>query len=90
MSMKKNIALLAAFAMMGGLSANSQDIEIDNVGIKPQNTPIPKGAKEYWFNENGGFSTEKMRRDEIVFKCIAINDKSAKKKFEKWKLTNAI
>jgi len=82
--MKKNIALLTVFAMMGSLNTNSQCADLDTVDIKPKNKPIPKGCKEYMFNKHGGFSTEKMRRDEVVFKCIALNDKSAKKKFSEW------
>jgi hypothetical protein len=44
----------------------------------------PKGAKEYFFNSLGEFSTEKMLRSECVFKCFAINDKNAKRKFKKF------
>jgi hypothetical protein len=37
-----------------------------------------KGCKEYFFNKEGKFSTIES---EIVFKCVAVNDKSAIKKF---------
>ena len=46
--------------------------------------PAPKGAKQYFFNSQGEFSTEQMLKEECVFKCVAINDKSAIKKFQKW------
>lgn len=42
----------------------------------------PKGCKQYFFNINGEFSTEKMLRSECVFTCFAINDKSAIRKFK--------
>jgi hypothetical protein len=51
----------------------------------PKEKPIPRGAKEYFFNAQGEFSTEQMLKTETVFKCVAINDKSAIKKFERWK-----
>jgi len=50
---------------------------------EPKQNPIPKGAKEYWFNAYGEFSTEGMLKTDIVFKCVAISDKSAKKKYER-------
>jgi hypothetical protein len=51
----------------------------------PKEKPIPKGAKEYFFNAQGEFSTERMLKTETVFKCVAISEKSATKKFERWK-----
>ena len=46
---------------------------------KPQ-----RGTKEYFFNKEGKFSTESMKKSETVFKCNAINDKNAIRKFESW------
>jgi hypothetical protein len=54
--------------------------------IYPKN---PAGTKEYFFNDSGEFSTKQMRKDETVFKCFAINDKNAIKKFKNWKTTNS-
>ena len=51
---------------------------------KPQ-----KGQFHYWFRADGTFLNEKqgerMLRDECVFKCFAINDKNAIKKFNQFK-----
>jgi len=61
---------------------NQKDID-----TTPKQTRPAAGCKEYWFNKNGGFYNGEgrpMRRDESVFYCHAINDKSAKKKFDKW------
>ncbi len=56
------------------------------VDIKPVSYQVlQKGCKEYFFNNEGEFSTERMRRDECVFKCVASNDKVAQKKFSKFK-----
>lgn len=54
---------------------------------KPIIQPIPKGCKEYFFNINGVFYSP-MRKDECIFKCFAINDKNAIKKFNKFKEQN--
>jgi len=51
----------------------------------PYQAPPPAGTKEYWFNAQGEFSSERMRRDETVFTCYAINDKNALRKYNKWK-----
>lgn len=45
--------------------------------------PIPNGCKEYFFNSLGDFINY---NDGVYdFKCIAMSDKSAIKKFEKWR-----
>jgi hypothetical protein len=48
----------------------------------------PTGTKEYFFNSIGEFSTKSMLKTECIFKCYAINDKNAKRKFAKWQKTN--
>lgn len=67
----------------------------DNYGRNVDSTePIeiqprpPKGAKEYFFNEWGEFSTEQMSKSETVFMCYAINDKNAIRKFKRWQHEN--
>jgi hypothetical protein len=83
----KDLAMMYAMAaIMGdGLGMPNRS------GFSPQKIsgelppkPMPKGCKEYFFNAEGGFSTEKMLHSELVFKCYALNHKSAKKKFQKW------
>jgi hypothetical protein len=49
----------------------------------------PKGSKEYWFNEEGEFYNGvdrclAIRKEDVVFHCIAISNKSAIKKFKKY------
>jgi len=85
MKMKDKFLTLAAFAM----AANSEFAQYD----EPERLPIPvklprkppKGAKEYFFNERGEFSTERMLKTDVVFKCYAVNDKNAIRKFKKYK-----
>lgn len=50
------------------------------IGDKP-----PTGSKEYWFDAYGNYSSERMEKERIVFKCFAINDKNAKRKYNNWK-----
>ncbi len=51
--------------------------------IPPVKKVCPAGAKQYFFNAVGEFSTVKMKREECVFTCFAINDNNAIKKFKK-------
>jgi hypothetical protein len=64
-----------------------------DIDTTPKQTRPAAGCKEYWFNKNGGFyngECRPMRRDESVFYCHAINDNSAKKKFDKWEREKSI
>lgn len=45
---------------------------------------IPKGCKEYFFNDIGKISTERPEVRDCIFECIATSEKSAQKKFDKW------
>ncbi len=45
----------------------------------------PSGAKTYWFNAAGEFSSVRMLKAETVWWCHAINDKNALRKYNKWK-----
>ena len=65
------LSMLAAMSVINidddrRIRTNVKSMDINDT-IDP---PIPKGCKENWFNENGGFRTDKMLRSEIVFKCI--------------------
>ena len=81
------LAMLAmAAVMIEGTGMKSTGSGEDDARVFIPKQPIPpKGAKEYFFNSVGEFSTEKMLRTETVFKCFAINDKNAVRKFNQWK-----
>ena len=67
---------------------NPNDIDVTIKQSKPA-----AGCKEYFFNKNGGFANGEgrpMRKDETVYYCHAINDKSAKRKFDKWYENNKV
>lgn len=82
--MKSKLHELLIISALLGESGNVSPINPKQVTGKLPNKPIPKGCKEYFFNQDGDFSTERMLKSECVFKCVASNDKTAKKKFDKW------
>jgi hypothetical protein len=86
MSKMKSLALMLAVGMMVNESVVVPD-DAKDIKATPKQPPIPKGCKEYFFNAQGEFSTERMRKDECVFICVASNDKNAKKKFNNWQKT---
>ena len=69
-------------AMAGGPSIRSTFHETDVLHPEPLFKVIPKGCKEYFFNDKGEYSTDHMLKTECVFKCYALNDKSAIRKFK--------
>lgn len=94
MGMKKQnsaMLMMMAAAMSGSSIYNDGLFGEDEPFIKREPKPVkkvtPKGMKEYFFNIDGMYSTKQMLKTECVFKCFAINDKNAKKKFNKWNKT---
>lgn len=85
--MKQNLAAMLAMTMameqgQGMMFTGNGD---EAFVALPKEPMPPSGTKTYFFNEMGEFSTDRMRRDECVFKCFAINDKNAIRKFKVWK-----
>ena len=87
----KNMGMLMALAGMGAMSGypdnNFRDTRSEDIPFEPKQPVIPKGCKEYWFDIDGCYPNW-AGRDQVVFKCIAISEKSAIRKFNKWKLKN--
>ena len=95
--MKNIIGQLAAIAAITSLDSTemySDGTKEDNkTSMKTVSSNLakipPKGTKEYWFNEEGEFHNgldgrKPIRREDVVFHCIAISNKSAIKKFKKY------
>lgn len=86
MSKMKNIAamygMMAALSVENGGGGIGRDV-FNEEPIEIQPKP-PTGTKEYFFNSNGEFSTESMLKEDVAFKCCAINDKNAIRKFKRW------
>lgn len=71
----------------------SNKLKPDDITISYQQRKPPKGCKEYFFNEAGDFYNGEgrpMLKSETVFYCHAINDKSAKSKFKRWKMNRIV
>lgn len=70
-----------------GLMASEKDVfiteEIQRLP-KEKKQIVPKGAFRYFFSESGKIVDEK----DSVFSCIARKEKTAFKKFERWKENN--
>ena len=86
----KSTLAMAIFASMLHGQENFEPTNRTNFERKVIPEPIPqKGQFHYWFREDGTFINEKqserMLREECVFKCYSINDKNAIKKFNKFK-----
>ena len=91
--MKGKLGMLAAMAMMfentGFAQSSLKPKDIDTTTVQ---VPIPKGCKEYFFNKEGEFyngvdGRPPILKTDVVFKCVATSNKSAKKKFDKF-ITN--
>lgn len=83
---RKNAHMFGIFAMAMLPPETFTPIELEEGKNKPNLKTNPKrpGQKEYFFNNVGEFSTTRMRKDECIFICFAINDKNAIKKFKKY------
>ena len=79
--MKKNLGLLTALALMlgsAGSAQNSNDLRPEDIDVKPKEPVIPKGCKKYVFKKSFG-----------TLEVIAMNEKSAMKKYDKWCAANS-
>lgn len=81
-AMALTMAVMSEVSMMDYKQPSKEFIPKDKKPIEPK----PKnGQFYYWFRADGTFLSEKqserMRKDECVFICCAINDKNAIKKF---------
>ncbi len=86
MSNKKRGALSLIAAMVSMSGPNIMDIRKPVLELPPEDFEEPyPGQKTYFFNAGGEFNNNKMLRTECVFKCFAINDKNAERKFLKFK-----
>ena len=87
---KRLLRDLTMMSLMGAVLADKYHQEDDyskTLNIKKEKqTVIPKGTKEYFFNNEGEFSTTSMLKSETIFTCIASNDKNAIRKFNKRKI----
>jgi hypothetical protein len=75
----KLLALTAmAFAFMGNYGVSSERLDKE----PPKEPPIPKGCKVYWFTQAGELSMTEWQHPIVCYKIIALNEKSARRKFK--------
>jgi hypothetical protein len=83
--MKKSFGLMAMALALGGcldgmsMPTNNSKKSIDDIDFSPKKAPIPKGCQKYVFKESFG-----------TLEVIALNEKSALKKYNKWCELNAV
>jgi hypothetical protein len=85
--MKKNLAFMSLTMMAMMSETNFGEIPKERprkFNPKKDIEPIkPNGVKEYFFTENGGFFNSMPTGSYTIFyKCFALNDKNAKRKFD--------
>lgn len=87
--MKKSLGMIAmAAALMADLNSpldrnSKSNLRPEDINVKPKEPIIPKGCQKYYFDEVGNCLYD-VKHETAVFCCIAINEKSAMKKFNKW------
>lgn len=87
----KYLAMLAAMGVMSQTVGNpyDQQIESGKIDLSTKEPPIPKGCDKYFFMSDGHWNTYTewngyhIKRDEIVYSCIARSSKKAIEKFNK-------
>ena len=89
--MNKLQSLLALPMMLSAMNPEQQEFMHDHEYTEDallktlgQQKRPPSGTKEYFFNNEGDFSTEKMLKTECVFVCHAVNDRNALRKWYNW------
>lgn len=79
------LSMTLAFAALGDLSTpidSNSKTSINDIDFTPKKAPLPKGCQYYYFDVLG--DCRNWDNGQYEFKCIAINAKSAKKKFDNW------
>ena len=82
--MKKGLGMLAmAYAIMADLNSpldknSKSDLRPEDIDVSPKKKIIPNGCKKYVFKESFG-----------TLEVIAMNEKSAMKKYNKWCAANS-
>lgn len=88
MSMKSAHFLGILLSALSADEHNSFTPKTNNqiVSKKPIKKVVPKGCNKYYFTKSGNMSIEGETYSDVnyVFDCIAMNEKSARKKFDKF------
>lgn len=85
--MKEKLGLIATLSLLSGVydTPNSDvknNLKPEDIDVTPKEPILPNGCQYYYFDILGDYKNYDSGQYE--FKCIAINEKSARKKFNKW------
>lgn len=86
--MKKGLGtIMMAAALMADLNSpldrnSKSDLKPEDIDVTPKEPILPKGCQYYYFDVLG--DCRNCDNGQYEFKCIAISEKSARKKFERW------
>lgn len=87
--MLTSLAMMLTMQEQGFSYSREKENYRENSKKYPKESRPQKGQFHYWFRADVTFLNEKqeerMKKDECVFVCFAINDKNAIKKFNKFK-----
>jgi len=78
---------LATILMQDDFPVSHRKNYIPEKKVKFNNSekPQPSGTKEYFFTETGMYSNTEIAKVELFYKCFAVNDKNAIRKFNQFK-----
>jgi hypothetical protein len=81
--MLTSLAIMVAMSEQGYNYTPEKRLRKANILTDPKNPKEikPKGLKEYWFLPSGKFYNY-FPGDSIFYKCFALNDRNAKRKFD--------
>jgi hypothetical protein len=89
--MRKNLMLMSlgmmvAMSEQGYNHTPESNVRKARLPTNRKDEVIPKGVKEYFFTENGHFFNSMPTGSYTIFyKCFALNDKNAKRKFDAYR-----
>ncbi len=84
MSSKSRLLALTAMALSFSGNHGVTSNELDKMELVPPQKypPIPKGCKVYWFTQAGVMSFIEPPQPIVSHRIIALNEKSARRKFK--------
>jgi hypothetical protein len=84
--MLTSLAMMVAMSEQGYTQTPKSNVRKSRLPTNRKDEVIPKGVKEYFFTESGHFFNSMPTGSYTIFyKCFALNDKNAKRKFDAYR-----
>ena len=84
--MLTSLAIMVAMSEQGYNHKPKSNVRKGRLPTNRKDEVIPKGVKEYFFTESGHFFNSMPTGSYTIFyKCFALNDKNAKRKFDAYR-----